>query len=81
MPSLFKPEAAPKGPGSRVCYPVKLSGIYQAAQNMARNHLSECCPQIHPGHETETPRLALPPRKLQVVVGVLVGSWSRYGTV
>jgi hypothetical protein len=32
-----------------VYYPVKLSGMYQAAQNMARSHLSDCCSQIHPG--------------------------------
>jgi hypothetical protein len=38
----------PRGRGA-VYYPVKLSGIYQAAQNMARSHLSEWCPQIHPG--------------------------------
>jgi hypothetical protein len=31
-----------------VYYPVKLSGMYQAAQNMARSHLSDCCSQIHP---------------------------------
>jgi hypothetical protein len=48
MPSLFKPEAAPKGPGSRVLS-CETKWHLQAAQNMARNHLSECCPQIHPG--------------------------------
>jgi hypothetical protein len=32
-----------------VYYPVKLSGMYQAAQNMARSHLSDSCSQIHPG--------------------------------
>jgi hypothetical protein len=32
-----------------VYYPLKLSGIYQAAQNMARSHLSDSCSQIHPG--------------------------------
>jgi hypothetical protein len=31
-----------------VYYPVKLSGMYQAAQNMASSHLSDCCSQIHP---------------------------------
>jgi hypothetical protein len=29
-----------------VYYPLKLSGIYQAAQNMASSHLSDCCSQI-----------------------------------
>jgi hypothetical protein len=32
-----------------VYYPVKLNGIYQAAQNMATSHVSDCCSQIHPG--------------------------------
>jgi hypothetical protein len=32
-----------------VYYPLKLSGIYQAAQHMARSHLSDSCSQIHPG--------------------------------
>jgi hypothetical protein len=32
-----------------VYYPVKLSGMYQAAQNMASSHLSDCCSQIQPG--------------------------------
>jgi hypothetical protein len=31
-----------------VYYPVKLSGMYQAAQNMASSHLSDCCTQIPP---------------------------------
>lgn len=29
-------------------YPAKLDGIYQAAQNMAKSHLLELCPQIPP---------------------------------
>jgi hypothetical protein len=29
-----------------VYYPLKLSGVYQAAQNMASSHLSDCCSQI-----------------------------------
>jgi hypothetical protein len=32
-----------------VYYPVKLSGMYQAAQNMASSHLSDSCSQIPPG--------------------------------
>jgi hypothetical protein len=32
-----------------VYYPLKLSGLYQAAQHMARSHLSDICSQIHPG--------------------------------
>jgi hypothetical protein len=31
-----------------VYYPVKLSGMYQAAQNMASSHLSDSCSQIPP---------------------------------
>jgi hypothetical protein len=29
-----------------VYYPLKLSGVYQAAQNMASSHLADCCSQI-----------------------------------
>jgi hypothetical protein len=32
-----------------VYYPLKLIGLYQAAQHMARSHLSDSCSQIHPG--------------------------------
>jgi hypothetical protein len=41
-------ELRKRGRGA-VYYPVKLNGMYQAAQNMATSHLSDCCSQIHPG--------------------------------
>jgi hypothetical protein len=64
MPSLCKPEAALKGRGA--VYYSRNHGIYQAAQNMARSHLSEWCPQIHPGMKQRVRRLAAPSRNLQV---------------